>query len=364
MPTLSQHVYSASNPAPSELRFRAGTSAFAKSISTNNVDIPNRKLNNCLLCTVGEAEGWGINIEASFISDLVTFAKTQKNGIKSNLMHNYENMGYQLGKITNIQIDGDSARGDLSIYKAADKSPRAPGMGEWLLDLIQEDPEAAMMSICVQLAYYYQKNDMGAEVKVWEYDPDNGWISPNSAMPIYAKFGSLESCDVVAEGALTEAMFSHTPITTTQQSHWLKDFARTIQKLIGFHSGPDEIDDNIRKQAPPVNPILELSKSDTDMTKEEAAEFSKQIDEKFLSFSKQLETAETDNQDLKKELEAAKATNEKISLELATAKEDIKKLDASAADTHADGQKDTGKSVKILGFGKNTDALKALYDLP
>lgn len=361
--------YSASNPAPRDVRFKAGIAAFAKSDTTGNVDIENRQLNGCLLCAAGEAEGWGYSIEASFVTDLIAFAKKLKNGVRCNLMHNYENTGYQLGKISNIRLDGDSARGDLSIYKAADKSPRAPGMGAWLLDLVQEDPEAAMMSVRVTIAYFYQKSEFGAEVKVWEYDDTDRWISPNYAMPIYAKFGSLESCDVVAEGALTDAMFSNTP-TPHQEKHWFKDMLAQFSKALGLHKGPDDLDSDGKKTDPSVveapqatddntTLITEFSKSDTDMTKEDFDALNARLDKLDAAVLK----SDTEKDGLKKELDAAKADADKLRDELTAAKDDIKKLDASAADTHADGDKSTGKDAKKVGFGKHHEDLKTYYGL-
>lgn len=334
--------------------------SFATQQSSSTVaDVTSRKLSNIVLCSVGEAEGWGISIDEKFIADMVKDIKANmKKGVKSNFRHNYENAGYQLGRINNVRIDGGSVYGDLTCYASADLSPLAPGMATWLIGLVAEDPEAMMMSIVANIAYFFQKDENGNEIKVWEYNADDRWVSPNYEMPIYCAYAGIESCDAVAEGALTEAMFSK----NTEDTDFLTKMVNVLKAAIGINQKqPDGIADD------PLHAIQEFSKNNIDMTKEETqamldttvagieAQFSKKVEELQTQFAAKTDALEAEN----KKLEASLKDTE---TQLEAAKAEIKTLSASAADDHADGKKDTGKGK--VSMGANHEWLKARYNLP
>lgn len=322
--------------------------------SKTAADTSARTLSNIILCSVGEAEGWGISIDVQFVTDMVNdINKNMKKGVKSNLRHNYENAGFQLGRITNVHLDGNNVVGDLKCYASADKSPLAPGMATWLVELVAEDPEAMMMSIVAVIAYCYQRDENGNEVKVWDYNEQGNWISPNYDMPIYCAYGSIESCDAVAEGALTEAMFSQQ--RHTEGSLFTQILAK-VKRSLGI-PGPDDVD------ADTSNRTQEFSNNEIEMTKEEMQEMldaqASAIEVKFAAKTDELKAAfAVKEAELVSEKDALQLDiTEKASL-LAAAQAEVARLSELPADEHAGGDTNTTLEASKKGFGKHHDALK------
>lgn len=316
-------------------------------------------LSNIVLCTIGEAEGWGICIDALFIADMVKdINKNMKQGVKSNLRHNYENAGFQLGRIKNVRIDGDRVLGDLKCYASADKSPLAPGMATWLIELVAEDPEAMMMSIVVKIAYHYQKDEKGNHHKVWEYNTEGRWISPNYDMPIYIAYGSIESCDAVAEGALTEAMFSKTQSTETD---FFTKLGNTLKTAFGIAKTdaatlPSVSDsNNMENQKPPMAPtaieFADVQTQLTQLTAEKSALYT-QLTAANAALAELTATAGNvtiERDALKSSVVERDATIAALTAEVALFKE-------LPGAEHAGGNTDT--TTGKVGFGKHHQALK------
>ena len=182
-----------------------------------SVDMENRIIRNVIIAQVGEAQGHGFSVEQNFIEDVV--AQSQA-GVKSNLGHNRDNMGKQLGRLTNVHTTESAALGDLNVYKNADSVllNGAP-MGQWVLNQAQEDPSSLMLSIRFSAKYFYQYNADGNE-EVLKSDMWGDAIPQFKNKPIYAKLNQLKSVDVVDDGALTDAMFSENESNNLLSSFW------------------------------------------------------------------------------------------------------------------------------------------------
>ena len=292
-------------------------------------------LSNVILCSVGEATGW----------------------VKSNLRHNRENAGFQLGRITNVRLDGDNVVGDLKCYASADKSPLAPGMATWLIELVAEDPEAMMMSIVSDVAYFYQRDENGNQIKVWEENSDGVWVSPNYEMPIYCAYGGIISCDAVAVGALTDAMFSQPQHT---EGSFFSQILAKVKRSLGI-AGPDEVD------ADTLNRTQEFSNNEIEMTKEEVQEmldnqasaievkFSAKADELKAAFAAKEAELVAKAAEKEAELLAKAAETEQ---QLAAAQAEVARLTELPAADHAGGDTNTTIEAAKKGFGKHHHALK------
>lgn len=338
--------------------------------SSTAADVSALTLSNVVLCSVGEAEGWGLSIDAKFVTDMVKDIKANmKKGVKSNLRHNSENAGFQLGRITNVRVDGDRVLGDLACYKSANISPLAPGMATWLVELVAEDPEAMMMSIKSDIAYCFQKDENGNEIRVWEYNADDIWISPNYEMPIYCAYGGIQSCDAVAGGALTEAMFSK----PSNQTGLLTQLTKTIKNALNFgKKDPEDDDTDFFPKAPSVVAAKNTQdmKDNTEPTAPTAVEFAA-VQTKVIELTTERDTltasvAERDTKIVELSASVTAVTAERDTLTASVAERDttiialtaeVERLKLLPGDEHAGGDTDTTPTKPA--FGKYHEQLKA-----
>ncbi len=179
--------------------------------TSDNVDITSRTITSVIIMNRGRIkDAREYMLDDAFAKALMRSASRHKNGVISNFGHNWNNLGKRLGRFSNFKDDGTSIRADLSIYESADESPGLPGLGSYVLNLAQEDPEVIMSSIRFSYKYQYQLSSDGAEKKVNYWDEKSQrWIDPVEADgPVLLKFDELISVDLVDEGAATDSLFS------------------------------------------------------------------------------------------------------------------------------------------------------------
>lgn len=175
---------------------------------TGAVNMEERTVSGIVLTRTGEARGHGVHIEQEFITDMYSYVRKAGGEIKCNFNHNWDNMGLQLGRFNNVRIENDQIRADLLVYRSADDSPRMPLMGSWFLGLAKEDPAALACSIRFQPKHYYQYNDTGKKVVMKNYSWYTGqFANQDPEKKLFVKFHKLISADIVAEGAVTDALF-------------------------------------------------------------------------------------------------------------------------------------------------------------
>ena len=202
---------------------------------TVNVDVENRQLNGVIAIEPIDIKDWRpFSINDVFINDLVAMASKEKSGVRSHFGHNWSNEGLLLGKAKNWRVEDGKAKYDLSIYTSADLSPKAPGMGNYLLSQLAEDATTFMTSIVFREKYFYQLDSAGKEIKVYYYDSKGSWVSQNEALgKVYPKLGALYSSDIVSEGAATNSMFG-----TEKEDMGL------FQRILNFFTGHQEDGNN------------------------------------------------------------------------------------------------------------------------
>lgn len=167
-------------------------------------------IDDVILIEVGEAEGHGFSVEQEFLSDLVKYVKKELGGrLPSNMGHQWDALMFQLGRFDKLKLSEDGKRviAKMSLYEAADRSPAMPGMLSWFLEMAEKDPKSVMCSITFVASGFYQYDDKGNKVFVQA----TWWGGPKKQFedkPVFAQFGKIYSCDIVAAGALTSTLFS------------------------------------------------------------------------------------------------------------------------------------------------------------
>lgn len=174
-----------------------------------NVDLEAGTIDDVIIIEVGEAEGHGFNVEESFLEALVKYVRKDLGGrLQCNGGHQWDSLFFQLGRFDNVRLSDDRKKviGNLSTYKAADKSPVIPGMATWVLEMAEEDPQSIMCSIKFKAAGFYQYDPKGN--KVYIQDSWYGPVKQFKDKPCFAEFQKVYSCDIVDDGALTSSLFS------------------------------------------------------------------------------------------------------------------------------------------------------------
>lgn len=152
---------------------------------------------------------YGLELDTTFISDMVNFARRQKDGVIVNFGHNWNNLEARLGRMTNFTINDNRVNADLKVLTAADSTPGRNGLGIHVLNLAEEDPGMMGFSIKFSYKYMYQRDSGGKEVKCYYYDrAKDQYFYPSPELgPVYFKFDKLTSVDLVDEGAATNTLF-------------------------------------------------------------------------------------------------------------------------------------------------------------
>lgn len=152
---------------------------------------------------------YGLELDTTFISDMVNSARRQKDGVIVNFGHNWNNLEARLGRMTNFTIDDNRVNADLKVLTAADSTPGRNGLGIHVLNLAEEDPGMMGFSIKFSYKYMYQRDSGGKEVKCYYYDrAKDQYFYPSPELgPVYFKFDKLTSVDLVDEGAATNTLF-------------------------------------------------------------------------------------------------------------------------------------------------------------
>jgi hypothetical protein len=155
---------------------------------------------------VGDAKGHGLSVNGIMLKRLLSLADAK--GVKCYWTHGWENAGRFLGRFSELVIGNGQLIGNLTLSALCDELPNLKGLGTYILKQVSDDAEILMCSVVFGVAYYFQTDETGKEYKVWTYNDAGSWVSPNYEMPIYAMPSDFQSCDIVGNGAVTDAMFS------------------------------------------------------------------------------------------------------------------------------------------------------------
>lgn len=236
---------------------------------TVSIDKENRRLNGVIAIEPIDIKDWRpFSINDEFIYDFVSQANKSKDGLKSHWGHNWNNLGKQLGRAVNWRLEEGKAKYDLHIGKYADKAPGLNGLGEYVMDLLEEDSKAVMSSIVFQEDYFYQLDSAGQKVKVYYYDKNNNWVRPNEELgKVYPKLKKAHYVDVVEEGAATNSMFEISPDHDFDQTYGnapgiLDKFITALKSVFNPEAfGASDTNTEAPKEA---TPIIQFNNQDMD----------------------------------------------------------------------------------------------------
>ena len=187
---------------------------------STNVDVEARVMTDVVIAEQMEPkDSRRMRVDDSFMEAFVEQSKDTT--IKVEVDHNYySRVGKRLGEITNVRFDKDNGRliGDMKVYSAADSSPVTPGVGNYLLGMLEESDDAYMLSMNISVSQLYTTIDGDRKTVSRSFDY-NDWAykyfvdGEVYSGDVYLELGKIHSVDVVTEGAMTNAMFSDRPQT-------------------------------------------------------------------------------------------------------------------------------------------------------
>jgi hypothetical protein len=144
--------------------------------------------------------------DAETLQQVEAFGNAARNGIKARFTHpnmSNDGMGSYLGRWTNFRIDGDTVRADLHIADAAYTSPQGD-LGNYVMDLAEQDPEAFGISMATQL----DQQSYGEFEATYSRESDR---EKRKAMKWPMRFTAMKAGDVVDSPAATRTgLFSLT----------------------------------------------------------------------------------------------------------------------------------------------------------
>lgn len=160
------------------------------------------------IASTGEALGHRLLFDQVTLSQLQTLAAGKSAGIKSRFTHPdwfHDGLGKYLGRFHNFRVEGEKLLGDLMLSKTAHSSP-AGDIGQYVLDLAREDPQALGVSAVVDLERVWVTAD-GKEIPA-------GGGRPSNAVGNYpvARITQLYAADIVDEPAINpNGLFQSNP---------------------------------------------------------------------------------------------------------------------------------------------------------
>ncbi len=159
------------------------------------------------VCSVGEAKGHGVQLEQSFVDDVVRLGNEFPLGIKCRFGHpsmSTESLGTYLGRFKNFRTIEGKAIADLHLDEISRKAPGGDLYG-WLTGMVEKNPDMLGPSIVFEPGDSYQYDDDGNKVSVG-YD-EYGYIVGESVdfnKPIFASIVQLYASDIVDDPAANE----------------------------------------------------------------------------------------------------------------------------------------------------------------
>jgi len=178
--------------------------------NTNDLQIDFEKgiIRKVSVCSKGEARGHGINLDESFIKDLLSQGEKANHGVKCRFGHPSpynDAIGTLIGVFKNFKLSDDNSQiyADLYLSESAKKSPHG-NLFEYTLSLAEHHPKHFGTSIVNFEPSYYQYDAEGNKKELMGYN------DYNADKEIYMKLGFFEACDLVDSPAANPAgLFSN-----------------------------------------------------------------------------------------------------------------------------------------------------------
>jgi len=170
------------------------------------IDRENGVIRGIALNQVGPAKGHGVQLDQSFVNDVVRLGNEQgRAGLKVRYGHptmcgNALLDAPFIGRVKNLYTDGETARGDLFLSNSAMETP-AGDLYERVLAMAEEDADMFGMSIVFMPGLSYRVDKDGER-----YEEGTPEFSQLTGEP-FATIEKLYGVDVVDEGAATDGLF-------------------------------------------------------------------------------------------------------------------------------------------------------------
>jgi hypothetical protein len=191
------------------------STGYLKSKPTGRVNREAGIIEGVKVCTEGEAQGHGVNLDADFVKTVVRFGNERKQGLKARFGHPNmcsTSLGTFLGRHKNFRTetttrdDGSkavTAIADMFMSNEAKDTPNG-NLFDYVMGLAENEPDVFGTSIVFTPGREYRKTADGKNVYSGEKtDPKNEPLST-----IYVECESLHACDCVDDPAANDGLFS------------------------------------------------------------------------------------------------------------------------------------------------------------
>ena len=202
------------------------STGYQKSKPTGRIDNEAGIIEGVKVCTEGEAQGHGVNLDAEFINTVVRFGNERKQGLKARFGH--PNMcstalGTFLGRHKNFRAetitrdDGSKALtavADMFLSNEAKETPNG-NLYDYVLGLAKNEPDVFGTSIVFSPGREYRKTKDGKNAYsldalsyVGEDDEPIDTKQTPLSDEVYVECESLHACDCVDDPAANDGLFS------------------------------------------------------------------------------------------------------------------------------------------------------------
>jgi hypothetical protein len=185
------------------------------------------------LIAAGEALGHDMWIDSVTLEQVAEFANRSKTGLKSRFTHpsmSADGLGRHLGRLRNARVEGDRVLADLHLTESSHKTPDGD-LGGYVMDLSEEDPAAAGLSIVFEHDEEEEMQFMfehGARIVDGWFDARE-FYSPDEANVRnlrHVRLAKLRAADVVDEPAANpEGLFDR------------QSLPRVVDELLSYAAG-------------------------------------------------------------------------------------------------------------------------------
>lgn len=156
-------------------------------------------------------------IDEETLSQVLAFGQSKPNGIKARFTHPnlcHDGLGRHLGRWKSFRREGDAILADLHIALSSFNTPHG-NLGEYVLDMAEEDPEALGVSIASTLTEAMRRQIKGENK------------TPNNLIPY--RMQALHAADIVGDPAATRGgLFSIESISDRRDvPHFVSQFLST-----------------------------------------------------------------------------------------------------------------------------------------
>jgi hypothetical protein len=199
------------------------------------------------LACVGEALGHEMWLDQETINQVSEYSKAKsENGLKCRFTHpgmSSDGMGRHLGRLFDVQTDGNKSVGDLHFTESSHKTPDGD-LAEYVMKLTEEDPTAAGLSIVFHHDAEAESEFEAQHQEEYKYEDYRGrsitstrFKSPdpnNENSYPHVRINELRAADIVDEPAANpDGLFDRHPL------------ARQADELLSFAAGLSDKQPNV-----------------------------------------------------------------------------------------------------------------------